>query len=58
MNKAVCIQNAGVSKDLGSAVCRKTVFQCSENILCDLADQGILPVLKDGDLILGFITGI
>lgn len=58
MDKPVCIQDAGIRKDLGSTVLREAAFQCNADIPGDFTDQGILSVLKNGDLIPGLIAGV
>ena len=55
MDKAIRIKDTCVCEDLGCTVGRKMLFQRSMYIFGKFFDQGILTVLKDGDLILGFL---
>ncbi len=49
-------QDAGIREDPGSAVCRETFFQRFVYITCNILDQGILPVLKNRNLIPEFLS--
>ena len=56
MDKTVRIKNAGIREDLGGPVRRETFFQRLMYIACDIFDQSILSVLKNTDLIQGFLS--